>query len=164
MTPPAPRGLDRRFARRGVVPAIGKALEATLVVLFVSLLTATLFGGLVPDYRAAAGNELADRTLSTAAHRVQDAVGPNATRSSARLRVDLPKTIRGRDYRIRTDGRTLVLAHPDPEIGSRTRLALPDHVVRVEGRWHSRRRTRVRVVPVDDGVVVRLVSSEGGRS
>jgi hypothetical protein len=147
---------------RAVVPAVGKALEASIVMLYIALVTTTLFGGVVPDYRVAAGQELADRTLSTAAHRVQGAVGPDVARSSARVRVDLPATIRSDGYRIRADGGDLVLDHPDGGIGSRTTLALPDHVVAVRGEWHSHERPVVVVEPARGGVVVRLAAASGG--
>jgi hypothetical protein len=149
---------------RAVVPAVGKALEASIVLLYVALVTTTLFGGVVPDYRAAAGQELADRTLSTAAHRVQDAVGPDATRASARVRVDLPATIRGDGYRIRAENGSLVLDHPDAEVGSRTTLAVPAHVVAVRGEWHSHDPAAVVVEPAASGVVVRLAAGRGGGS
>lgn len=149
---------------RAVVPAVGKALEASIVLLYVALVTTTLFGGVVPDYRAAAGQELADRTLSTAAHRVQDAVGPDATLASARVRVDLPPTIRGDGYRIRAENGSLLLDHPDGRVESRTTLAVPTHVVAVRGEWHSHERTVVVVEPTAGGVVVRLASGAGGGS
>lgn len=154
-----PRGADDR----AVVPSIGKALEASLVLLYVALLSTALYGGFVPDYRATAGDELADRTLATAAHEVRSAVPPAATDARVRREVDLPETIRGEGYRVRAVNGSLVLDHPDRAIGARARLALPDRVQGVEGEWHSRRATRVVVVPAPgpgDGVVVRLVSGD----
>jgi hypothetical protein len=156
------RSEDGTSGDRAVVPAVGKALEASIVVLLIGLLTTTLFGGVIPDYRAAAGQELADRTLSTAAHRVQDAVGPDAGRTSARVRVDLPATIRGDGYRIRAESGDLVLEHPDDEIGVRTPLAVPDHVREVRGEWSSHDPAVVVVEPAGGGVVVRLERDSGG--
>ena len=158
------RPSDAAAADRAVVPSIGKALEASLVLLYVALLSTALYGGLVPDYRAAAGNELADRTVATAAHEVRSAVPPPATNVRAEHSVDLPETIADDGYRIRAEDGTLVLDHPDRAIDARARPALPDHVQRVEGEWQSQSRTRVLVVPADgDGVVVRLVSGGDGR-
>lgn len=151
------RTLD--YDRRGVTPAVSKSLEATVVVLFVGALTATLYGGVVPDYRTAAGDEVADRTLAGASHRVQAAVPPEAGTVEARARVDLPATIRDRDYRIRADGRELVLDHPHPGVGDRARLALPDHVVSVTGEWYSRGEAWVVVEDAPGGVTVRLERS-----
>lgn len=141
---------------RALSPVVGKALEAALVVLYLGMLTTALYGGVVPDYRAATGAELADRVLAEAAHRVQQAVPPNATAVDARRRVDLPRTIAGESYEIRADGRTLVLDHPDRGIGGRARLALPEAVVRVGGAWHSRQPATVHVRSVDGGLAVRL--------
>lgn len=141
---------------RALSPVVGKALEAALVVLYLGMLTTALYGGVVPEYRTATGTELADRVLAENAQRVQQAVPPNATVVDARRRVDLPRTIAGESYEIRAGGWALVLDHPDPRIGGRARLALPEAVVRVGGAWHSRQAAIVRVRSVDGGLVVRL--------
>jgi len=155
-------GVDGR-SDRAVVPSIGKALEASLVLLYVALLSTALYGGLVPDYRATAGDELADRTVATAAHEVRAAVPPPATEARAEYAVDLPETIVDDGYRVRAANGSLVLEHPDDAIEASARLALPDRVRRVEGEWHSRSPTRVVVVPAEDGVIVRLVNGADGR-
>jgi hypothetical protein len=142
--------------RRAVSPVVEQTLAIGLVVLYVSLVAVTLYAGVLPDFRTAAGDRVGDRTLATASQRLQQAVPPNATAVEGRTRVDLPATIRGDAYEIRVDGETLVLDHPDPGVGGRSRLALPDHVTRVEGRWESGDRTVVVVRRVDDGLVVRL--------
>lgn len=141
---------------RGVAPAVGKALEVGVVLLYVGLLTTALYGGAVPTYRSAAGAEVADRTLVAAAERVEDAVPPAARRVAVRHRVDLPATIRGANYRIVADGEALVLDHPEPDIGGRVRLALPERVVSVTGEWRSHDDAVVVVRSVDGGVEVRL--------
>lgn len=141
---------------RGVTPAVSKSLEATIVVLFVGLLTASLFGGVVPEYRTAAGDEVADRTLAAAAHRVGDAIPPNATAVDARVRVELPVTIRDEAYRIRAEDRHLFLAHPHDSLGGRVGLALPSYVRSVTGEWYSRRPATVVVESVPGGLGVRL--------
>lgn len=137
---------------------VGKALEASLVVLYVALLTAVLYGGAVPSYQSAAGDAVAERTVATAALRVQQAVPPAVTRVDARVRVDLPATIAGAAYELRVEDRVLVLVHPDPAVGSRARLALPSSVDRVEGRWRSGAPALVRVTGGDGRLVVRLES------
>jgi len=141
---------------RAISPVVEKTLAVGLVVLYVSLVTVTVYGGVLPDFRTAAGERVGERTLATASQRVQQAVPPNATATDARVRVDLPATIRGDGYTIRTDGEVLVLDHPDEGIGGRSRLAVPDHVARVEGRWDSGGRSVIVVRQGDDGLVVRL--------
>lgn len=153
MTPPPGRvPVDERAVSTGVE----KVLALGLVALYVSLVATTVYGGVVPDYRTAAGSELADRTLAVAAQRVQQAVPPNATAVDVRLRVRLPATIRGAPYEIRADNRTLVLEHPRPGVDARTRLGLPPAVTNVSGRWHSGEPTVVRVRTSESGLVVRL--------
>lgn len=145
---------------RAATPAVGKALEAGLVVLYVGLLTTTLFGGYVPDYRSAAGDELADRTLATASHQVRAAVPPAARAAQVHARVDLPDTIKGSSYRIRADGRSLVLDHPDPGVGGRTQLALPDRVDDLGGTWHSQQPAAVQVGGTGGDLSVHLVAGD----
>jgi hypothetical protein len=141
---------------RAVAPVVGKALEAGLVVLFIVLVTTALSGEVVPGYERLAGQRVADRALASATERVQQTVPPPTREASARTRVDLPRTVAGAGYRVRTDGRALVLDHPDPAIRGRARLALPPHVDRVEGGWNSREPAVVRVERTDGDWVVRL--------
>nr|WP_305794397.1 hypothetical protein [Halomarina rubra] len=140
---------------RAVTPVVAKALEAAIVVLFIGLLTTTLFGGVVPDYRSTAGDAVGERTLAGAAARVEQAV-PATDDAAVSLRVDLPETIRGDHYTIRSDNRTLVLDHPHDDVDGRVALGLPDRVVRIEGAWESTDDTAVRVDATDGRVVVEL--------
>ncbi|MFB6142908.1 MAG: hypothetical protein ABEJ30_06150 [Halorientalis sp.] len=141
---------------RGVTPVVEKTLAIGLVTLFVSLVSVALYGGAVPEYRTATADELAERTLAKASERVQQAVPPNATRAQSRVRVSLPATIRGVDYRIRPEGDTLVLVHPAEGVGARARLALPGSVTRVEGVWESEGPNHVVVERRGSRTVVRL--------
>lgn len=151
---------DRLDGRRGVSPVVGKALEISVVVLYIGLLSTTLYGGVVPDFRSAAGDELADRTLAGATQEVEDAVPPEMAAVDVRQRVELPRTIRGEPYHVRTDGRTLVLDHPDPNVGVETTLAVPAAVVQVEESWSSTAEAFVVVERTDAGLVVRLERGE----
>lgn len=141
---------------RAMSAVVGKALEAAIVVLYVGVLASALFGGAVPEYRTAAGAEVGERVLAEASQRVQQAVPANATEVEAQMRVDLPQTIRGSTYGIRTDGRSLVLDHPDPAIARSTPLALPETVSAVEGNWTSYESAVVTVERAENGLVVRL--------
>lgn len=147
------RGSATRFRTdsRAGSAVVGKALEAAIVVLYVGLLTTTLYAGAIPEYRTAAGQEVADRTLADASADVRAAVPPNASSVNATARVELPATIRGEEYAIRVDGRQLVLDHPHDAVGGRTPLALPRTVDSIDGRWESR-----------DGAVVRVRGGTGG--
>ncbi|QLH81700.1 DUF7266 family protein [Halosimplex pelagicum] len=141
---------------RGVTPAVGKTLEIGIVVLFVGLVTTALLGGVVPDYRTAAGGEVADRVLVTVAQEVERTVPPSAREVSVRRTIDLPSTIAGSGYAVRVDGRTLVLDHPDPAIGGRVGLSLPPRVDRVAGRTEGGAETVVTVRKGGGGLVVEL--------
>jgi len=151
---------------RAVSPVVGKAVEASVVVLYVALLSATLYGGVVPEYRTAAGAEVGERVLAESAQRVQQAVPTDARGVEVRRRVTLPDTIRGRRYAIRVAGRELVLDHPDDGVGGRVALALPPTVDAVSGDWSSAERAVVVVQSTGDGdgLAVRLesVDPEGG--
>jgi len=143
---------------RAISPVVGKALEAGLVVLFVGLLTTVLFGNVVPAYRAAAGQELAERTLAGAADQVEASIPPPAHDATVRRSIDLPGAVAGAAYRVRVDGRRLVLDHPHSEIGASTRLALPDRVATVRGTWESGGEPTVTVRSESSGLVVVLRS------
>ncbi|SDQ75930.1 DUF7266 family protein [Halopelagius longus] len=122
---------------RALSPVVGKGLEVGLVVLFVALLTTTLYGGVVPDYRTAAGDEVGERALVGAAERIEGAVPERSVRVERAVSAPLPTTIRGDPYRVRAANGTLVLDHPTPGIGGRVRLAVPSRVTNVTGTWAS---------------------------
>jgi len=139
---------------RAVTPVVGKALEAGLVVLFVSVTAAGLYGGVVPEYRNAAAGELGDRALAAAAGEVE----ANALAGAAgRVRADvrLPERIAGQTYRIEAAERALVLDHPDPSVGGRVGLALPPAVT-VRGAWASDGPTVLTLERTPNGTVLRL--------
>lgn len=153
---PAPRAAGLLAGRdRAVSAVVGKALEAGIVVLYASLLAATLYGGVVPEYERAAGAELGERVLAEAAVEVQTAV-PEDPRATATVRHDLPRTIDGSTYRVAAGDGELVLHHPDPAVGGSVPLALPPDVDRVVGAWDSHERGRITVERTDEGRVVRL--------
>ncbi|MFB6107601.1 MAG: hypothetical protein ABEJ82_02020 [Haloplanus sp.] len=142
---------------RAQADVVGKALEVALAVLFVGLVTTLLYGGVVPAYGTAAGDAVAERTVALAAERTQQAVPAVGRRVNATARVDLPTTIAGAAYEVRVENRTLVLDHPDPEIGARAQLALPGTVETVDGRWRSGDDAVVRVRGnATEGLTVRL--------
>lgn len=142
---------------RGLSPVVSKTLELGLVVLYLAFVTTALYGGIVPDYRSSAGSSVADRTLASSAERVEAAIPPNATHVAVERRVPLPATIRGDSYRIEATNRTtLALRHPNPQIGERIRLVVPDSVVSVSGTWQSGAPATVTVSRNATGLVVRL--------
>lgn len=138
---------------------VGKVLEAAIVVLFIGTMTTALYGGVVPDYRATAGDEIADRTLVAAAGEIEGAVPPNSRTVRAETHVDLPSSIRSANFRIVAEGGTITLEHPDDNIGGKYRLTLPTYVDHVEGTWRSGAETTVVAETEGDGVLVRLVNA-----
>lgn len=140
---------------RAVSAVVAKTLEAGIVVLYISLLVTVLYGGVVPEYTSAAGDELGERVVSEAAIEVQTAV-PADTRSEATVRHELPSSIESASYRIVVENESLVLVHTDPAIDAEVPLALPPDVERVEGEWYSHEPAVVTVEQTDDGRVVRL--------
>lgn len=137
-------------------PVVGKAMEATLVVLYIGLVTTVLYGGVVPEYRSTAGDQIADRTLADAATDIEATVPPATLHAEAETEVDLPPTIAGTAYRLTVRGDHLVIQHPDPKIDQSVPLVLPDRVVSVSGTWESGDTATVRVETTNDGLEVRL--------
>lgn len=111
--------------RRGVSPAVGKSLAAGIALLYVAGMTGLLLGSVVPGYETAAGDELADRTLATAAGEIEGAVPGVDGNVTARTTAALPATIRDTGYRLVLSGRSLTLDHPADGIEATTQLAVP---------------------------------------
>ncbi|MFB6120775.1 MAG: hypothetical protein ABEJ68_06630 [Halobacteriaceae archaeon] len=147
------------MADRAVSPVVGKVLEIGLVLLFATAVTAAVSGSVVPHARTAAGDELADRTLATAATGVEDAVPEAGRNVSATAHLDLPDRIRGESYTLRTEGRTLVLDHPHAGVGATHRLALPTRVAAVRGTVESDESVVVRVTSTPAGLVVEVTAA-----
>ncbi|WP_424000284.1 DUF7266 family protein [Haloarcula salina] len=141
---------------RGLSTVVEKLLSMGLVLLYIGLLSTTLYGGTVPAYQSAVGAELGERTLAEATARVEQAVPPDARVVSATVRVDIPATIGGSGYSVLTDGDALVLDHPDPSIGGRTRPVVPDRVTELRGSWESGSPTVVTVAGTRGNVTVTL--------
>ncbi|WP_254838427.1 DUF7266 family protein [Natronomonas marina] len=145
-----------RTSTRATSPVVGKAMEATLVVLYLGLVTTALYGGAVDGYRGAAGAEVADRTLADLSTDVERAIPPATTAATVRIETELPPTIAGTAYRVRAGPDELVLEHPDPRVATTAPLVLPDRVVAVSGTWESGDEATLRVESVEDGLEVRL--------
>jgi hypothetical protein len=146
-------------ADRGVAPAVGKALEAGIVVLFIAMLTTTLFGGVVPTAKDAAADEVGERTLQHAAGSIERAIPPAGANGTVERRVSLPDGIRSRGYRITAANGSLRLVHPSASVGGTTPLVLPDNVRAVRGNLTDDGAV-VRVEPHPDGGVV-VILEEG---
>lgn len=159
------RGWFRR-TDRAVTPVTGKLFEIGIVVLFVAMLSATLYGGVLPEYRTATAVELGDRTLATASNGIETSVpvvdsGTDRTtvhRVAVETRIDLPATIRGQPYRIRTDGQSILLDHPHHAVGGRREPAMPAPVTTIDGEWRSGGTLLVIARQTDDGVTLELVT------
>ena len=148
---------------RGLSPVVGKTLELGIGVLLVALLTATFFGSVAPDYRAAVGTEVGDRTLAAAADRIETAVPTSDTMQvDRRVTVRLPDTIRGSPYRIVADGASPVsirLVHAADAVGGRIRLDVPESA-EVRGSWRSTSPSWVVVTGTEGTLSVRLVDGD----
>jgi hypothetical protein len=142
---------------RGMSAVAGKVLEIAIVLVFVSLLSATLYGTVVPEARTTADATVADRTLAAAIEELRRVVPASGT-GTVTSTVDLPARIGGQAYSIEAQGDILVLDHPNDALDGRQALQLPHRVTRVTGRWESEARTRIEVIATDQGVLIRLVS------
>lgn len=149
------------MADRAVSAVVGKALEASIVIIYIGLLTTTLYAGVVPEYRTAAATEVADRTVADVSGELQTAVSSSTDTNRTEHRVDLPATIRGETYWIRVQDDELRLEHPHADIGERTPIVLPESVTVVEGEWRSDEETAIVADRSGDTVEVRLET--GGR-
>lgn len=122
---------------RAVSPVVGKLLAAGIAVVYIASATGVLLGGVVPEYRAAAGSELGDRVLATAAGDIERSLPDTDGWIDVQTRLDLPRTIEGETYTLVVANRTLRLSHPDERLSARTRLSLPPTVRVANGTWQS---------------------------
>jgi len=130
---------------RAVVPVVGKTLAAGIALLYVGGMLTVFLSGQAPAYRTAAGEELGERVLATAADGIERTVPDAEGRVQTRRDVQLPATIRDAGYTLRLRNGTLALDHPSGTIEARTRLSLPGNVTVVDGRWESGDTLTVRV-------------------
>jgi len=145
---------------RAATPVVEKLLATGLVLLFVGGATATLLGGIVPEYREATGGEVAERVLAGAADRLESAVATAPGRARRVVRLGGPSTIGGAGYRLElADGR-LHLAHPEPALARTAAVSLPPWVDGVESVAASGSGPAVLVTGAPGNRTVRLV--EGG--
>lgn len=126
-----------RTDERAISYVVEKTVAIGIAVLYVGVVTGALLGGVVPEYRAAAGDELGDRVLATAASDVESAAQAASGDVNRTATVELPETIRGEQYRLVLSGRRLVLVHPAEGIGAETHLSLPGSVTVANSTWTS---------------------------
>lgn len=126
-----------RTDERGVTPAVSKTLAIGIALLYIGGMTTLLFGSVVPGYQSAAGDELAERTLATAAGEIEQSV-PEADGTVEQTQtIELPDRIDDERFTLELSGRQLVLEHPDREIGGETRLSLPENTFVKDSSWRS---------------------------
>lgn len=114
--------------RRAVAAVVEKVVVIGLVTMFVSGFGAALFGGVVPEYRASAADELAERSLAAVTHSVETTVPAARATANVTQTVTVPATIAGSTYRFTLIDRRLHLRHPDTTLDATTRLAVPADV------------------------------------
>lgn len=136
---------DLRGDDRAVSYVVEKVLAIGVAVLYVGVVSGVLLGGVVPDYRTAAGDELGDRVLATAAGGIEDSVPAASGEVNRTTRLELPETIRDEEYELVLAGRKLLLRHPAKGVGGEVRLSLPPSVVVENGTWTSGDVLEVRV-------------------
>lgn len=130
---------------RGASAVVGKVLATGIAVMYIAGMTTLLLGGVVPDYRTASGAEIGDRVLATAAGEIEESVPAVEGQIELWTERSLPETIRDRQYELVLSGHTLTLTHPDPGIGAKLKLSLPQTVTVRNGTWSSRDRLVVSV-------------------
>lgn len=145
---------------RGSSTVVGKLLSLAIILLYITLLTTVLYGHNIPAYRATVGTELGERTLTEATARVEQTVPPASESTAMTHRVELPATINGAAYDIRTDGTAMVLDHPDSDIGTRSYPVLPDRVTTLTGAWHSGGQLVITATGPGDDITIQIGDGE----
>jgi hypothetical protein len=144
---------------RAVSSVVEKLLGAGIAVLYIGGMMGLLLGGVVPGYQAAAGEQLGERTLATAAGEIEQTIPQVAGDVNATTTVDLPDEIRGASYRLMLANGTLRLAHPDGTIRDERRLALPAGTQTRQSTWTSGETLVIQVTGETDSRTVTLEES-----
>ena len=134
-----------RLDDRAIAPVVGKTLAAGIALLYVGGMMIVLLNGQAPVYRTAAGEELGERVLATAANGVERTIPDAAGRVQTRREIALPATIRDASYTLRLQNGTLALEHPIEGVGGQASLSLPRNMTVADGRWESGETVVVRV-------------------
>jgi len=129
--------IEFRRDDRAISYVVEKTTAIGLAVLYIGAVTGVLLGGVVPDYRTAAGDELGERTLAAAASGIEDSVPAASGTVNRTTSVELPETIRNEAYELALVGRRLVLRHPAAGVGGEVALSLPPSVTVENGTWTS---------------------------
>lgn len=130
---------------RAVSAVVAKTFAAAIAVLYVASVSGLLLGSVVPGHEAAAGEELSDRVLATAAQTVEQSTPDTNGTVNTTVAVDLPATIESHSYRIVAEDGELRLVHPTDRIETSTSLSLPPGTAVEAGVWHSGSAFRIRV-------------------
>lgn len=130
---------------RAMTPVVGKTLVIGIALLYIGGMTTLLLGGVVPEYRSTAGAELGDRVLATAGSSIEQSVPEANGTVRANRTVDLPPSIRDKQYELELAGDRLRLQHPNSAIGGELRLSLPSTVAVENGTWQSGTELQIRV-------------------
>lgn len=130
---------------RALSPVVGKLLAAGIAVLYITSATGLLLGGVVPEYRDAAGSKLGDRVLATAAGDIEGSLPATDGNVSVQRTRSLPRTIAGERYRLTLSNRTLHLDHPDDALDARAHLTMPAMLTIANDTWESGDPLRIRI-------------------
>lgn len=141
---------------RALTPVVSKTLVIGIALLYVSGLTTLLLGGVVPEYRASAGEELGERVLAQAAGSIEGAVPEGNGTVSHTATVDLPPTIEDRTYELVLRGEQLILEHETA--GAETRLSLPPGASTENNTWASGGKLEINVEGESGDWTVRIDS------
>lgn len=145
-----------RLNQRAMTPVVSKTLVIGIALLYIGGMTTLLFGGVVPDYQRAAGEELAERTAATAAGEIENTViDVNGTVERTRI-VELPRRIDDEQYDLKLRGRVLVLDHPDSDIEVEIHLSVPPELTVVESSWRSGNDLEIRVAGEVDNRTIEI--------
>ncbi len=125
------RSLERD--ERALSPVVEKTFASGLALLYIGSMMGLLLGGVVPPYETATSEELSERTLATATNHIEDSVPETDGDVTVSKTVDLPETIQNTGYRLRLDGETLTLEHPDADVERETSVVLGEGIETAEG-------------------------------
>ncbi|WP_330631335.1 DUF7266 family protein [Halocatena halophila] len=142
---------------RGLTSPVSEALAIIILLGVMGILSALLYGDIVPSAETTATIEESDRVLDRIARRVGDT--PHTMgQVRAKIILSIPETIQGDRYRIYGENRSVVLSHPSLAIDRQR--SLPHFVTSSTGSWHGNGPLVIHIAGNRDGIAIEINATE----
>ncbi len=142
---------------RGLTSVIGEALAIIILLGVLGILSALLYGDIVPNAESTATIEESDRILDRIERRVGD-IPHSMGQVRAEFVLSIPETIQGDRYRIYGANRSVALSHPSLAVDRQRQL--PHFITSSTGSWHGDGPLVIHIAGNRDGIAIEINATE----